>query len=40
MEAEQPLIASIIGIGDLKVAVDAHAIAPFLNHDRKVTFRQ
>ncbi len=37
MEAEQPLIASVKGIGDSKAALDASAIVPFLNHGGKVT---
>jgi hypothetical protein len=40
MEAEQPLIASVKGIGDSKAALDASAIVPFLNQDSKVTFVQ
>jgi hypothetical protein len=40
MRAEQPLKASLKGIGDLKAALDLCDIAPFLNHGGKVTPRQ
>jgi hypothetical protein len=39
MRAEQPLKASLKGIGDLKAELDAYAIVRFLNHDGKVTSR-
>jgi hypothetical protein len=40
MGAGPQLKVSLNGIGDLKAALDAYAIVPFLNHDGKVTFRQ
>jgi len=39
MRAEQPLKALLKGIGDLKAAVDAYTIVPFLNHDGKATWQ-
>jgi hypothetical protein len=40
MRAEQPLKASLKEIGDLKAALDAYAIVPFLNHDGMVNSTQ